>query len=470
MIGTVANPFTLNNTGTINANLSRWHYVGRPGDGDQYGYAGGDGIGNVDPSRYHHQYRRHDLSQHRRHGDALGRDDHDGTITNSASTIQQSGNISILAGSITLNGILTVVNNNLLELNAGMTLTNNGTLSLASAGNVTDLDFAPTGSAGTVTLNGTGSVSMSNNIANRIYSFGSSSTLVNNSTIQGAGVIGTVANPFTFKNTGTVNANLSNSMSLVAEAMTTNTGTLEATAGGTLILSGVAITNTGGLISAGTGSTVTLSGAAITDGTITNSGGTIQQLGNNSSLAGSMTLNGILTLVNNNLLELNAGLTLTNNGTLSVASGGNITDLVFAPTGTGGTVTLDGTGSISLSNNANNRIYSDGASSTLVNNSTIQGSGQIGAVVNPFTFTNGANGLILANQSTSLLIGGMATLTNNGTEQTASGSLLQVTGPFTNFSGTTLTGGTYDNAGTFQFPNANIVTNQATIIMNGSAR
>jgi hypothetical protein len=46
--------------------------------------------------------------------------------------------------------------------------------------------------------------------------------------------------------------------------------------------------------------------------------------------------------------------------------------------------------------------------------------------------------------------------------------LLQVTGGFTNFSGTTLTGGTYSNAGTFQFPNANIVTNQAAIIMNGS--
>jgi hypothetical protein len=40
---------------------------------------------------------------------------------------------------------------------------------------------------------------------------------------------------------------------------------------------------------------------------------------------------------------------------------------------------------------------------------------------------------------------------------------------FSNFSGTTLTGGTYDILGTLQFPNANIGTNAATIILDGPA-
>jgi hypothetical protein len=39
---------------------------------------------------------------------------------------------------------------------------------------------------------------------------------------------------------------------------------------------------------------------------------------------------------------------------------------------------------------------------------------------------------------------------------------------FTNFSGTTLTGGAYNVSGTFEFPGANIVTNAAKIILTGT--
>jgi hypothetical protein len=41
-------------------------------------------------------------------------------------------------------------------------------------------------------------------------------------------------------------------------------------------------------------------------------------------------------------------------------------------------------------------------------------------------------------------------------------------GSLTNFSGGTLTGGTYNIAGTLQFPNASIVTNAANILLDGS--
>jgi hypothetical protein len=57
---------------------------------------------------------------------------------------------------------------------------------------------------------------------------------------------------------------------------------------------------------------------------------------------------------------------------------------------------------------------------------------------------------------------------NTGTVQVDSGAL-SLTGAFSNFSGSTLTGGTYVIASTFQFPGADIVTNAATIVLNGAS-
>src|SRR5262249_51532622 len=60
--------------------------------------------------------------------------------------------------------------------------------------------------------------------------------------------------------------------------------------------------------------------------------------------------------------------------------------------------------------------------------------------------------------------------TNSGTVAVQSG-VLSLTGPFSNFAGSTLTGGTYVVGGTLQFNGANIVTNAATIVLDGpSAR
>jgi hypothetical protein len=51
----------------------------------------------------------------------------------------------------------------------------------------------------------------------------------------------------------------------------------------------------------------------------------------------------------------------------------------------------------------------------------------------------------------------------------ADSGTLSLTGAFSNFAGSTLTGGTYVIAGTFQFPGANIVTNAATIVLTGAS-
>ncbi|HYT94074.1 MAG TPA: hypothetical protein VEL76_35490, partial [Gemmataceae bacterium] len=59
--------------------------------------------------------------------------------------------------------------------------------------------------------------------------------------------------------------------------------------------------------------------------------------------------------------------------------------------------------------------------------------------------------------------------TNSGTISVASGQTLTIsTGVLTNLNAGTLTGGTYLIAGTFQFPDAAITTNAATIVLDGT--
>ncbi len=155
--------------------------------------------------------------------------------------------------------------------------------------------------------------------------------------------------------------------------------------------------------------------------------------------------------------------TITNNGTIAVNAAGSLTDLALS-----GNVTLAGTGSVVLSNNVDNRILGSVGTEQLTNDITIQGSGTVGGGL--MSLIN--KGLILANQSNALFIlpnsGGA---TNQGVFQVNSGSTLSVIGTnsLTNFSGTTLTGGTCNIfSGTFQFTGANIATNAATILLDGS--
>jgi hypothetical protein len=95
------------------------------------------------------------------------------------------------------------------------------------------------------------------------------------------------------------------------------------------------------------------------------------------------------------------------------------------------------------------------------------------------TLKNDVGGTILANggSGTTLLID--APLTNNGTLQVTAGSTLHVESGFTNFSGSTLTGGTYIVAGTAQNVGTlkidalggnggEIVSNASKIVLNGS--
>jgi hypothetical protein len=106
-------------------------------------------------------------------------------------------------------------------------------------------------------------------------------------------------------------------------------------------------------------------------------------------------------------------------------------------------------------------------------NNTIQGAGQIGNGTS-LTLVNQAGGTLFANApGQTLLINGTGSITNNGTMEVGAGSgLLVENGPFTNFSGATLTGGTYNVGGTLEInelgsSGGEIVTNAAHIILNG---
>ena len=375
-----------------------------------------------------------------------------GTLTGPGTFVAFGATLSGLTNA----GVVQVPNNNLLNLLG--TINNTGTIQVNSGGNFTELS-----TSGTVTLTGSGNVTLSPNTNNFLSGAGGSTLVNQNNTISGSGNIG--GNTIAFTNQGIVNATTNANLTIqAAGAGATNTATMEASSGGTLDLENT-ITNTGGKIIAlaGTGTsaggTVLINGAVVTGGTLSSlgtgvnagaffsTGGTLNNLTNASTLQ----------IANNNNSYLQGN--IVNTGNIQVNSGGNATFLYIK-----GNVTISGAGSITLSNNSNN--YIEGASTgseVLTNASTIQGSGNLGngfmGLVN--------QGLILANQSTPLIINASAGFNNAGTLESAAGSLLQITGPFSNFSGTTLTGGKYVVDGTLQFTGANIVTNAASITLAG---
>jgi hypothetical protein len=113
-----------------------------------------------------------------------------GTVINNANFAASGGGLittvggaTVTLGGGTVSGPMSVVNNSFVRLAADMTY--NGVLSMGSVGNFTDLQFD-----GARTLGGTATISMSNNIQNRLMAAtgaGDSATFGSNITVQGAG-------------------------------------------------------------------------------------------------------------------------------------------------------------------------------------------------------------------------------------------------------------------------------------------
>jgi hypothetical protein len=366
---------------------------------------------------------------------------------------------------------LTLVDGTIFTL-YGPTISNAGSISLNSAGFGTYFNFG-----GAVTLSGAGALTMSNNKANYLMGYAQPSpgaSLTNQSTIRGAGNIGFTGGIGTgnsFTNQATVNANQTNPLLInIGSGTVSNTGTLEATNGATLEIWNGAITNTGGVIHAAPASIVSLYNITVSGGTLTTSGtGTIEAvccLG--YSMLDGVTVNGNFQWISNNIGYLHG--TITNDGAMKFNSPPGtsvILDVV-------GAVTLNGSGTLT-STNSNNQImgYAQSADASLLNQSTIQGTGQFGGAGGIGTgnsLMNGAKGTIFANQSNPFVINvGSGSFTNTGTLHVKTGSAMYIMGGgFSNFSGSTLTGGKYMVSGTLGFDGANIVTNAASITLTGT--
>jgi hypothetical protein len=377
-----------------------------------------------------------------------------GTDLVNIATLSNSGNVTLEEPGATL------------DITGTGTLTNNGTFDLTQG----TLKF----NASSATIMGTGTLTLGNSEGTDtgVIDVGSSDTgtlTISSGTITGYGNIGN--GTLTLVNKGTINAN----GSITSGALTVqpgsgamaNTGTMEATNQGTLILEGT-YNNAGGTIAAlgESGGTVNPT-VQLTAGTVIN-GGTLNTttVGSNSGIiegTGAVTLNGI---ANTGTYAVEAGTTTTLEGTDT--NSGSIT-LTGSTLSIGNSVTLDGKGTVVLSNSSSNLITGAVAGLTLTTANTIEGSGTISklGIVN--------TGTIEANQSTALLIlPSSAGLNNEGTLSVSAGDTMQVGtatgGALLNFSGTTLTGGTYTVDGTLKFgaSGTSVVTDAANITLTGA--
>ncbi len=391
--------------------------------------------------------------------------------TASAATLDgaTNGPITLATGSVLTGGFST--NTTVLG-----TVNNQGTISLqAGSGANSYLSIG-----GNTILQGGGQITMNDGDANGqpyISQSASNVVLTNvNNTISGAGTIGNGGLTFNNLSSGVVDANISgHALVLNGSGGVVNTGTLEATNGGILQVN-TNVVNQGGLI-AGAGGTVGIS-STIEGGTLSGALHTTNSATLDGATAGAITLAPGTIYTSGPSTATSVTGTINNQGAINFSAGGGSNAYLYIA----GNTTLQGGGTVNLSAvDSNGQVYISQSvpNATLTNaDNLIQGSGTIGQ--GALTFVNGAAGTVLANTpGLNLLINGSGGVTNNGTLEANAGSTLVVQSNLTNFSGNTLTGGTYivngatGNTGTVQLSTlgnnagGEIVNNAAKIILNG---
>ena len=294
-------------------------------------------------------------------------------------------------------------------------LINNATWTLDSLGALTDFICS-----GPVTLSGNGSLVMGNSPNNRLYTNNSVVTHGSMHTIRGAGQV--LVDTGGMLNHGTIIADQElTPLTIDPNALGfNNDGHLQASNGGTLALTAGAYTNTNGIIEALDASEVRITQASV-------SGGEMRSTGSGRVALQGAALSGVTTsgsVVQENDQDALVVGSLTNNATWRLNSSGALTDVRFDAS-----ATLSGSGSLVMSNNPNNRIYTDGTIFTQAAGHTIRGGGQLlvdtGGMVN--------QGTIIADQSTGLIIDpNPLGFSNSGTLQaTGGGGVTVAPGPFT---------------------------------------
>jgi formylmethanofuran dehydrogenase subunit C len=219
---------------------------------------------------------------------------------------------------------------------------------------------------------------------------------------------------------------------------------------GMLLLGNAALNGSGTLVNQGTlvvqgNSTINVPLATVNSSSINVNGGDLTV--NLSGTSPSFINNGAINIASGRTFTISGGVLANfNNGTLS---GGtyNIAGTFKFPnaaiTTNAATIVLDGTGA---------QIVNQTGVDALTNFAT-------NAAAGSFTVQNGRNFTTAA----------AVAFSNAGTLAIGAGSTFNVSGNLSNFAGATLTGGTYVIDGTLQFTGANIVTNAATIVLDGTA-
>jgi len=383
-----------------------------------------------------------------------------------AVNVGTNGNFTIDRLRVDAGDTVTVQNGTRLTLSAANgagVIENQGTISLGGTGSNTYLHCE----TGPVTLTGGGEVILSNAPNNYMYKSDASGSWVNqDNTIRGGGFFGWSGSPTAITNHGTVIADLPTPLNVQPSTPgMTNDGTMRATAGATLVLGSGGYANAGGVIEAENASLVSLAGgASISGGTLQTSGtGAVQSISVSAARLTGVTNLGSIVVLNGTRIDL-AG-TIVNQGTISLGGTGSNTYLQCA----NGPVTLTGGGEVILSNAPNNYMYKSDASGSWVNqDNTIRGAGFFGWSGSPTPITN--HGMVIADQPTLLTVdAGSQPFSSDGTMRVAPGSQMRVNTVPANLSSGTFTGGTWEAiGGVMRLVGTNIVTNAATILLDGA--
>ncbi|HUB24571.1 MAG TPA: hypothetical protein VL992_04005 [Tepidisphaeraceae bacterium] len=376
-------------------------------------------------------------------------------------------------------------------------LTNNSANFTINATNETQLRLESD-----VTINGTGTITLSSSGQAVVFAAGEMYrlTLGPNQILQGAGQLGdgemslTSSDLIDANDTG---ATLDLSPNAKGDFTNNSPGIWEASNGGILSLDGAENADfyNNGTIEALAGSTVDLNsdGAQVNliGGILTTAGsGTIHNTGY-SSLT-NVTNDGTFIADNATVTYLTTELT-NNSANFTINAGASATQVRLT-----NSVTINGTGTITLSSTGEAQIFGVPSTDTLTlgANQTIQGAGQIGegdmSLINNGTidadvptaglvlepsseFTNNATGTWEAsNGATMSLTAGK--FANSGTVEALDGSTVTfVSGSanLTNNSGGTLTGGTYaalsvSSPATINLSGGNVTNNAAQVILSGA--
>jgi protein involved in polysaccharide export with SLBB domain len=281
-------------------------------------------------------------------------------------------------------------------------------------------------------------------------------------------------NTGTLANTGTVDVGENTTLNLTSSGNSTDAGTISLTSS-TLKITGANVAlNGAGTVTLSTlpgGSSSSIVGASpsvtFTNGATIQGDGTISNMGivNN----GSIVANQSTPLV---ILPSAAG--LTNNGTLSVLSG----DTMQVGTSSGGALTnLSGTTLTGGTYSVGGTLQFGAAGASIVTDAAHISLTGAGAKIIDFSGNNVLKNLAVITSAGSFTLGASygnftttGNFTNNGILTVGAGDkfVVNLANSLTNFSGTTLTGGTYKITGNFQFKGANIVTNAASITLTGA--